>query len=59
MSVMTAPELWESQDRMLTVEDMGTMPDDEFRYELDDGVLVPVTVVPADLVAGPPAPPAS
>lgn len=40
MSVMTAPEIWSGQDRMLTVEDMENMPDDEFRYELDDGVLI-------------------
>ena len=40
MNVMTAPQLWDSQDRMLTVEDMENMPDDEFRYELDDGVLI-------------------
>ncbi len=25
---------------MLTVEDMENMPDDELRYELDDGVLI-------------------
>jgi Uma2 family endonuclease len=25
---------------MLTVEDMENMPDDEFHYELDDGVLI-------------------
>lgn len=40
MSVMTNPEIWSGQDRMLTVEDMENMPDDEFRYELDDGVLI-------------------
>lgn len=40
MSVMTIPDLWSGQDRMLTVEDMENMPDDEFRYELDDGVLI-------------------
>ena len=40
MGVMTAPAFWSSQDRMLTVEDMENMPDDEFRYELDDGVLI-------------------
>ena len=42
MSVMRAtelPEIW-TQDGMLTVEDMEDMPDDEFRYELDDGMLV-------------------
>jgi Uma2 family endonuclease len=40
MGVMTVPDFWSGQDRMLTVEDMENMPDDEFRYELDDGVLV-------------------
>lgn len=40
MGVMTAPDFWSGQDRMLTVEDMENMPDDEFRYELDDGVLI-------------------
>ncbi len=40
MGVMTIPDLWSGQDRMLTVEDMENMPDDEFRYELDDGVLI-------------------
>jgi len=42
MSVMRAtelPEIW-TQDGMLTVKDMEDMPDDEFRYELDDGMLV-------------------
>jgi Uma2 family endonuclease len=38
MSVMSTPEIWSGQDRMLTVADMEDMPDDEFRYELDDGV---------------------
>lgn len=46
MSVMTIPEAWHVQDRTLTVEDMENMPDDEFRYELDDGVLIES---PADL----------
>lgn len=40
MDVMTDPYLWSGQDPMLTVEDMEKMPDDEFRYELDDGVLI-------------------
>ena len=40
MSVMTIPEAWYVQDRTLTVEDMENMPDDEFRYELDDGILI-------------------
>ena len=38
MNVMTAPDVWSDQGRALTVEDMENMPDDEFRYELDDGV---------------------
>jgi hypothetical protein len=52
MDVMTAPGFWSGQDRMLTVEDMENMPDDEFRYELDDGVLIvsPVTIAPSQLV---------
>ena len=56
MSVMRAPEAW-ADDRVFTVEDLEDMPDDEFRYELDDGALIvspapfPVTIVPADLVA--------
>ena len=37
MDVMTAPGFWSGQDRMLTVEDMENMPDDEFRYELEIG----------------------
>jgi hypothetical protein len=41
MGVMTVPDVWSGQDRMLTVEDMENMPDDEFRYELDDGILIP------------------
>jgi Uma2 family endonuclease len=40
MDVMTAQDFWSGQDRMLTVEDMENVPDDEFRYELDDGVLI-------------------
>lgn len=48
MTVMTVPEIWSGQDRMLTVEDMENMPDDEFRYELDDGVLI-VSPAPSPL----------
>ncbi len=48
MNVMTAPEVWSGQDRALTVEDMENMPDDEFRYELDDGVLI-VSPAPSSL----------
>jgi Uma2 family endonuclease len=43
MSVMRAPEvpeIWADPDRVLTVEDMEDMPDDEFRYELDEGMLI-------------------
>ena len=40
MSVMAVPDFWATQDRTLTVDDMVNMPDDEFRYELDDGVLI-------------------
>jgi Uma2 family endonuclease len=48
MSVMTAPDVWSDQGRALTVEDMENMPDDEFRYELDDGVLI-VSPAPSNL----------
>ncbi len=40
MSVMTIPDAWSGQERTLSVEDMENMPDDEFRYELDDGMLI-------------------
>jgi Uma2 family endonuclease len=42
MSIMRAPEVPEiwAQDRIFTVEDLEDMPDDEFRYELDDGMLI-------------------
>lgn len=48
MDAMTIPDVWSGQDRMLTVEDMEYMPDDEFRYELDDGVLI-VSPAPSTL----------
>jgi Uma2 family endonuclease len=48
MSVMTAPDFWSDQGRALTVEDMENQPDDEFRYELDDGVLI-VSPAPSPL----------
>jgi Uma2 family endonuclease len=35
---MTTPDLWLSQDQPVTVEDLLDMPEDEFRYELDDGM---------------------
>ena len=42
------PQIWADPDRILTVEDMEDMPDDEFRYELDDGVLI-VSPAPSSL----------
>lgn len=48
MEAMTIPDVWSGQDRTLTVEDMENMPDDEFRYELDDGVLI-VSPAPSTL----------
>ena len=48
MDAMTIPDAWSGQDRALTVEDMEDMPDDEFRYELDDGVLI-VSPAPSTL----------
>ncbi len=48
MDAMTIPDVWSGQDRTLTVEDMENMPDDEFRYELDDGVLI-VSPAPSTL----------
>ena len=48
MGLMTVPNVWSGQDRMLTVEDMENLPDDEFRYELDDGVLI-VSPAPSTL----------
>jgi Uma2 family endonuclease len=45
---MSTPDVWSDLDRMLTVEDMENMPDDEFRYELDDGVLI-VSPAPSSL----------
>lgn len=54
MSVMTGPEIWPGLDRVLTVSDMENMPDDEFRYELDDGVLIvsPAPSTPHQVVVG-------
>jgi Uma2 family endonuclease len=40
MSVMTAPQVWPTTDRPLSVSDLDDTPDDGLRYELDDGVLV-------------------
>jgi Uma2 family endonuclease len=47
MSVVRAPEAW-ADDQVFTVEDLEDMPDDEFRYELDDGVLI-VSPAPPNL----------
>jgi Uma2 family endonuclease len=44
MNVMTAPGVWADQTKELTVKDMENMPDDEFRYELDDGMLIMLSV---------------
>jgi Uma2 family endonuclease len=48
MDAVTVPNVWSGQDRVLTVEDMKNLPDDEFRYELDDGVLI-VSPAPSTL----------
>src|SRR5580704_1580995 len=48
MDAMTIPDVWSGQDRALTAADMENMPDDEFRYELDDGVLI-VSPAPSTL----------
>jgi Uma2 family endonuclease len=51
MSVMRAPEIpevWADPNRVLTVEDLEDMPGDEYRYELDDGVLI-VSPAPSNL----------
>src|SRR5215472_9549733 len=40
MVTMATPVLWLSQDRVVTVKDLENMPEDEFRYELDDGMLI-------------------
>ena len=40
------PQIWADPDRILTVEDMEDMPDDEFRYELDNGMLIVHPVPP-------------
>ena len=40
------PQIWADPDRILTVEDMEDMLDDEFRYELDDGMLIVHPVPP-------------
>ena len=48
MDAMTIPDVWSGPDRALTVADMDDMPDDEFRYELNDGVLI-VSPAPSTL----------
>jgi Uma2 family endonuclease len=40
MRAPEVPEIWADPDRVFTVEDLEDMPDDEFRYELDDGMLI-------------------
>ena len=41
MVAMTAPDLWQYPDRLLTVDDLEDLfPDDDRRFELDDGVLI-------------------
>ena len=55
MGVMTVPDVWSGQDRMLTVEDMEKMPDDEFRPVTSDeeyraDAPFAVTIVPSSLV---------
>src|SRR5712692_2998073 len=42
MSVMTASRTELPDDRPLTVQDLDLLPDDGYKYELDDGVLVVV-----------------
>jgi hypothetical protein len=47
MVTMTRPDLWRDPGRLLTVDDLADLrPDDDRRYELDDGVLI---VSPAPL----------
>ncbi|MGO8960216.1 MAG: hypothetical protein ACLQFR_23025 [Streptosporangiaceae bacterium] len=46
---MTAPDLWHDPDRLLTVDDLEDLfPDDDRRFELDDGVLI-VSPAPANM----------
>jgi Uma2 family endonuclease len=41
MVVMTAPDLWLDEDRLLTVDDLeDLLPEDDRRLELDDGILI-------------------
>ena len=56
MDAMTIPDVWSGQDRTLTVEDMENMPDDEFRYELDDGVLIVSPAPPLAVIFWPNGP---
>jgi Uma2 family endonuclease len=46
MVTMTISDRWDDTDRLLTVDDLDNLPNDQLRYELDDGVLV---VSPAPL----------
>jgi Uma2 family endonuclease len=40
MVTMTGPDLLLSQEYPITVDDLQGIPEDEFRYELDDGMLI-------------------
>jgi Uma2 family endonuclease len=40
METMTTPDLWLSQEFPVTVDDLRRMPEDPFRYEIDDGMLI-------------------
>jgi Uma2 family endonuclease len=48
MVAMTAADPWQYPDRLLTVDDLEDLPDDDLRYELDDGILIvsppPITI---------------
>jgi Uma2 family endonuclease len=52
MVTMTGPDLWLSQDYPITVDDLRDMPEDPFRYEIDDGMLIvsPAPTRPHQLV---------
>jgi Uma2 family endonuclease len=49
MVVMTTPDLWHDQDRLLTVDDLeDLLPEDDRRLELDDGILI-VSPMPVNI----------